>query len=69
MLKVCRSTVEVAKQFHPTAGRFVTRPYTKNGEHRRFKIGRPLVEKIRAHVREHDLKTGDLIFPVRLFKP
>ncbi|MCW2938537.1 MAG: hypothetical protein JWN00_1522, partial [Actinomycetia bacterium] len=69
MLAVCRSTVEVAKQFHPTGGRFWTRPYTKNGEHRRFKIGWPLVEKIRAHVKEHGMKPGDLIFPVRLFMP
>lgn len=69
MLNVCRSTVEVAKQFHPTGGRFVTRPYTKNGEHRRFKVGRPLVEKIRAHVQQHGMKPGDLIFPVRLFMP
>ncbi|WP_067484307.1 tyrosine-type recombinase/integrase [Actinomadura hibisca] len=69
MLTVCRSTVEVARQFHPTGGRFVTRPYTKNGEHRRFKLGRPLVEKIRAHVIEHGLQPGDLIFPIRLFMP
>jgi integrase len=69
MLSVRRSTVEVARQFHPAGGRFVTRPYTKNGEHRRFKIGRPLVDKIRAHVTEHGMKPGDLIFPVRLFMP
>jgi integrase len=67
MLTVCRSTVEVSRQFHPTGGRFYTRPYTKNGEHRRFKIGRPLVEKIRAHVKQHGMAPGDLIFPVRLF--
>jgi integrase len=69
MLTVCRSTVEVARQFHPTGGRFFTRPYTKNGEHRRFKIGRPLVSKIKAHVIKHGMTTGDLIFPVRLFMP
>lgn len=69
MLMVCRSTVELSRQFHPTGGRFYTRPYTKNGEHRRFKIGRPLVEKIRAHVEGHQIKPGDLIFPVRLFYP
>jgi len=69
MLTVCRSTVEVSRQFHPTGGRFYTRPYTKNGEHRRFKIGRPLVEKIHAHVQKHGMKPGDLVFPVRLFMP
>ncbi len=69
MLTVCRSTVEVSRQFHPTGGRFFTRPYTKNGEHRRFKIGRPLVKKIHAHVEQHGMKPGDLIFPIRLFMP
>jgi len=56
-------------KFHPTGGRFYTRPYTKNGEHRRFKVGRPLVDKIHAHIHEHGMKPGDLIFPVRLFMP
>ena len=67
MLTVCRSTVELTRQFHPTGGRFLTRPYTKNGEHRRFKIGRPLVEKIMKHVATHGIQPGELIFPVRLF--
>ncbi|WP_170026512.1 tyrosine-type recombinase/integrase [Actinomadura oligospora] len=69
MLTVCRSTVEVSREFHPTGGRFYTRQYTKNGEHRRMKIGRPLAEKIRAHVQKHGMKKGDLVFPVRLFMP
>ncbi len=69
MLTVCRSTVELSRQFHPIGERFYTRSYTKNGEHRSFKIGRPLTEKIRAHVDKHQIRPGDLIFPVRLFMP
>jgi integrase len=38
MLTVRRSTVEVTAKYHPTGNRFLTREYTKNGAHRRFKI-------------------------------
>ena len=68
MLTVCRSTVEVSKQFHPTGGRFFTRRTPRTAS-----IGvqdrRPLVKKIHAHVEQHGMKPGDLIFPVRLFMP
>lgn len=38
MLSVNKSTVEVTAEFHPEGHRFLTRSYTKNGDHRRFKI-------------------------------
>jgi len=38
MLSVNKSTVEITAEFHPEGHRFLTRSYTKNGDHRRFKI-------------------------------
>lgn len=67
MLAVRRSTVEVTARYHPTGDRFLTREYTKNGEHRRFKIDPAVSEMVREHVARHGIGVGQVIFPVRLF--
>ena len=67
MLTVSKSTVEVTADFHPDGYRFLTRRYTKNGEHRRMKIDAEVVEMVREHIAANSIGPGQLIFPVRLF--
>ena len=67
MLAVRRSTVEVTAKYHPTGDRFLTREYTKNGEHRRFKVDHAVSEMVREHIALHGIGPGQVIFPVRLF--
>jgi integrase len=67
MLSVNKSTVEVTAEFHPEGHRFLTRSYTKNGGHRRFKIDAVVSEMVQEHIEKHGIGPGQLIFPVRLF--
>jgi len=67
MLSVNKSTVEVTAEFHPEGHRFLTRSYTKNGDHRRFKIDAVVSKMVQDHVEKHGIGPGQLIFPVRLF--
>lgn len=67
MLTVSKSTVEVTADFHPERYRFLTRQYTKNGEHRRMKIDADVAEMVREHIAANSIGPGQLIFPVRLF--
>jgi integrase len=67
MLSVRRSTVEVTAEYHPTGGRFLTRAYTKNGEHRRFKIDHAVGQLVQEHIVLHGIAPGQQIFPARLF--
>lgn len=67
MLSVRRSTVEVTADFHPSGGRFLTREYTKNGEHRRFKIDHAVSVLVSRHIAANGIAPGQPIFPVRLF--
>ena len=67
MLSVNKSTVEVTAEFHPEGYRFLTRSYTKNGGHRRFKIDAVVSEMVQEHIEKHGIGPGQLIFPVRLF--
>ena len=67
MLSVRRSTVEVTADFHPSGGRFLTREYTKNGEHRRFKIDHAVSVMVAEHISANGIQPGQPIFPVRLF--
>ena len=67
MLTVSKSTVEVTADFHPDGYRFLTRQYTKNGEHRRVKIDAEVAEMVREHIAVNSIGPGQLIFPVRLF--
>lgn len=67
MLAVRRSIVEVTAKYHPTGDRFLTREYTKNGEHRRFKVDHAVSEMVREHIALHGIGPGQVIFPVRSF--
>jgi integrase len=67
MLSVRRSTVEVTAKYHPTGDRFLTREYTKNGAHRRFKIDHPVSGLVQEHIALHGIGPVQVIFPVRLF--
>jgi len=67
MVSINKSTVEVSSEFHPQGYRFLTRAYTKNGEHRRFKIDKGAAEMVRQHIIDNGIGSGELIFPVRLF--
>lgn len=67
MLSVNKSTVEVTAEFHPEGFRFLNRKYTKNGEHRRFKIDRSISVMVQEHIADNGIKPGHLIFPVRIF--
>ncbi len=59
--------MEVTARYHPTGARFLTREYTKNGEHRRFKIDHPVSAMLQEHIAENGIGPGQVIFPVRLF--
>ena len=67
LLTVSKSTVEVTADFHPDGYRFLTRRYTKNGEHRRMKIDAEVADMVREHIAVNGIGPGQLIFPVRLF--
>lgn len=67
MLTVRRSTVEVTAEFHPEGYRFLTREYTKNGEHRRMKIDKNVAKMVQEHIASNGIKPGELIFPIRQF--
>lgn len=67
MLSVNKSTVEVTAEFHPEGFRFLNRRYTKNGEHRRFKIDHSISAMVQEHIADNGIETGQPIFPVRLF--
>ncbi len=67
MLSVNKSTVEVTAEFHPEGFRFLNRAYTKNCEHRRFKIDHSISVMVQEHIARNGIEPGQLIFPVRLF--
>src|ERR1700676_1971580 len=67
MVSVNKSTVRVTAEFRPEGFRFLTRNYTKNGEHRRFKIDHSVSAMVQEHIADNGIKPGQLIFPVRLF--
>ena len=54
VLEVARSVVKVSRQHHPEGKTFLVRDYTKNGQTRRLKLDRAVVELVRAHVAEQD---------------
>jgi integrase len=64
VLTVSRVVVELSPQFHPDGGRFLIKDYPKDREHRSLKLSTQIVAKIQAHIREHDLRPDDLLFPM-----
>jgi integrase len=69
ILEVARSVVKVSREHHPRGKTFLVRPYTKNGQTRRLKLDRAVVELVRAHVAEHGIGEGDVTFPADLVVP
>ena len=69
ILEVGRSVVKVSRQHHPQGKTFLVRDYTKNGQTRRLKLDRAVVELVHRHVIEHGIGETDLIFSVELVVP
>jgi integrase len=69
ILEVARSVVKVSRQHHPQGKTFLVRDYTKNGQTRRLKLDRAVVELVRGHVAEHGIGATEVMFPVELVVP
>jgi integrase len=65
ILTVSRAVVQVNPKFHPNGKRFLVKEYPKDGEYRRFKLSRPIVAKVKAHVEAKRLGKEDLLFELR----
>lgn len=63
VLEVARSVVKVSRRHHPQGKTFLVRDYTKNGETRRIKLDRAVVELVLALVAELSIGKSDVIFP------
>jgi integrase len=62
ILMVSRAVVMLNPKFHPAGERFLVKPYPKNKLSRRFKLSIPVAKRIAAHIKERNLKPGDLLF-------
>jgi integrase len=69
ILEVARSVVKVSRQHHPQGKTFLVRDYTKNGQTRRLKLDRAVVELVRGHLAEHGIGPAEVIFPADLVIP
>jgi len=65
LLTVSRAVVELIPRFHPTGGRFLVKDYPKDKEYRRIKISEHITGKLTAHITEHTLTSGELMFSTR----
>src|SRR5262249_38289314 len=64
MLNITRSTVYVTARYHPSgkAG-WLTKPYPKNGDWRRFTISKQMCQAVQEHIEEYGLCPDELLFP------
>jgi integrase len=69
MLEVSRSIVKVSREHHPQGKTFLVGEYTKNGDWRRIKLDRAIVELVREFVAEHGIGPSDVIFTIELIAP
>jgi len=69
ILEVARSVVKVSRQHHPKGKTFLVRDYTKNGQTRRLKLDRAVVELVRGHAAEHGIGEREVMFPAELVVP
>ncbi len=69
ILEVARSVVKVSRQNHPQGKTFLVRDHTKNGQTRRLKLDRAVVELVRGHVAEHGIGQREVMFPADLVVP
>ena len=69
ILEVARSVVKVSRPHHPQGKTFLVRDFTKNGQTRRLKLDRAVVELVRGHVAEHGIGETEVMFPAELVVP
>jgi len=69
MLEVARSVVKVSREHHPQGKTFLVRDYTKNGQTRRLKLDRAVVELVCGHVAEYGIDATGVLFPADLVVP
>jgi integrase len=62
ILTVSRAVVELRPRFHPAGGRYLVKPYPKNGRSRRFRLRHALLADLTAHISAKHLGPGDLLF-------
>jgi integrase len=62
LVTVCRAVVELNPKTHPTGDRFHVKEYPKDRHYRRFRLSPEVIDRIKAHVTDHGLGPGDLIF-------
>lgn len=62
ILTVSRSVIELQPRFHPSGERFLVKPYPKGKRSRRFKLSRPLLDRLLADAREQSKDPDDLLF-------
>jgi integrase len=62
ILTVSRAVVMLNPKFHPTGGRFHVKPYPKDKHSRRFKLSKPVVERLEAWMEKQGLEPEDLLF-------
>ncbi|GAC1329007.1 MAG: hypothetical protein NVSMB13_16420 [Mycobacteriales bacterium] len=62
ILTVSRAVVMLDPKFHPTGGRFLTKPYPKSRLSRRFKLSPAVCARIAAHIADRELTAADLLF-------
>jgi integrase len=65
ILTVSRAVVELTPEFHPEGKHFLVKDYPKDGEYRRFKLSRQIVDKLIAHIEAERLSDNDLFFAFR----
>lgn len=69
VLEVARSVVKVSRAHHPQGKTFLVRDYTKNGQTRRVKLDRDVVQLVAAYVSEQGIGPTSVIFPAELVVP
>jgi integrase len=62
LVTVSRAVVELNPKTHPTGDRFLVKEYPKDRHYRRFRLSPEVIDRIKAHVTDHGLGPGDLIF-------
>jgi integrase len=68
-LTVEETIVEVSIKNSPTGQRMLTKPYPKDNEPRTMGLPPELITQLGAHITEHGLRSGDLLFATRQGTP
>jgi integrase len=62
IVTISRAAVELNPKFHPEGRRFLVKEYPKDQEYRRFRLSRPLVDKLVNHIATARFGPNDLLF-------